>query len=102
MATNSEQQHAPDSEFGVIAASAPAVPNRRFPDHFAALAETVPVKFIELRSSMCRWPIGDPQNFEIRPVLRFSLPGYASYCETHTAIAHASSRPLKPRITRYY
>ncbi len=28
------------------------------------LAASVPVKFVELRPSMCRWPIGDPKHIE--------------------------------------
>jgi hypothetical protein len=81
-------------------AAADLLVNRKRRDHFAPLTATAPVKFIELRSSMCRWPIGDPQHFETFRFCGSSCLREASYCETHTAIAHAPNRPAMPRARR--
>ena len=67
----------------------------------APLAVSVPVKFMELRPSMCRWPIGDPQHFETFRFCGSACPSKASYCKTHNAIAHASSRLGTPRKTKF-
>jgi len=66
-----------------------------------AIAVSVPVKFIELRPSMCRWPIGDPQHFETFRFCGCACPSEAAYCNTHNAVAHASSRPVTPRNAKF-
>jgi hypothetical protein len=102
MAKIADHQRPAISELGGNAADAPASGNRKIFDHFAPLADTFPVKFIELHSSMCRWPIGDPQNFETFRFCGSFCATDESYCKAHTAIAHAASRPLKPRVIRTY
>ena len=67
----------------------------------APLAVSVPVKFMELRPRMCRWPIGDPQHFETFRFCGSACPSEASYCKTHSAIAHASSHPGTPCKTKF-
>jgi hypothetical protein len=37
------------------------------------LAASVQVKFMELRPSMCRWPIRRPETYRNIPVLRFRV-----------------------------
>ena len=61
----------------------------------------VSVKFMELRPSMCRWPIGDPQNFETLRFCGSACPSEASYCKKHNAIAHPPSRPGTSRKTNF-
>jgi hypothetical protein len=60
----------------------------------------VSVKFMELRPSMCRWPIGDPQHLAFR-FCGSACPSEVSYCKTHNAIAHASNRPGTSRKTNF-
>ena len=76
-------------------------------DSSAPVAVSVPVKFMDLRPSMCRWPIGDPQHFATFRFCGSACPSEASYCKTHSAIAHTPSRPgtlpktkfhMRPRI----
>jgi hypothetical protein len=61
----------------------------------------VSVRFMQLRPSMCRWPIGDPQHFETFRFCGSACPSEASYCKKHTLIAHPSSRPGTPRKTNF-
>jgi hypothetical protein len=62
---------------------------------------SVSVNFMELRPSMCRWPIGDPQHLEAFRFCGSACPSEASYCKAHTAIAHTSSRPGTLRKTNF-
>jgi len=61
----------------------------------------VSVKFMELRPSMCRWPIGDPQHFEAFRFCGSACPSEASYCKAHNRIAHPPSRPGTARKTDF-
>jgi hypothetical protein len=61
----------------------------------------VSVKFNELRPSMCRWPIGDPQHFETFRFCGCACPSEASYCKKHNAIAHPPSRVGTARKTNF-
>jgi hypothetical protein len=61
----------------------------------------ISVKFMELRPSMCRWPIGDPQHFETFRFCGSACSSGASYCKTHNAIAHSLSRPGTSRKTDF-
>jgi hypothetical protein len=66
-----------------------------------AAPQLVRVKFMELRPSMCRWPIGDPKHIE---TFRFCGSACSSgdiYCKAHTAKAHAPNRPRTPRTTNF-
>ena len=39
------------------------------------LTNSSPVSFMALRTGMCRWPIGDPHQFETLPLLRLQMLG---------------------------
>ena len=92
------ERPSPDGDLDGSALDLPVDRKRR--DSFQPLAETVPVKFIDLRLNMCRWPIGDPQHFEALRFCGSSCPPDASYCKTHAAMAHAPNRPLMARTRR--
>jgi GcrA cell cycle regulator len=47
-----------------------------------------PVTIMELRESMCRWPIGDPTQSEFRFCGAKKLPGQGPYCACHSGIAY--------------
>jgi GcrA cell cycle regulator len=47
-----------------------------------------PVMIVELRESMCQWPIGDPAQSEFRFCGAKKLPGQGSYCACHGRIAY--------------
>jgi GcrA cell cycle regulator len=47
-----------------------------------------PVTIMELRESMCRWPIGDPAQTEFRYCGAKKLPGLGPYCSCHAGIAY--------------
>src|SRR4029077_4920773 len=77
------------------------VTNRERPNKSGPLAVSVRVKFMELRPSICRWPIGDSKHIE---TFRFCVSGCSSraiYCRAHTAKAHAPNRPRTPRTTNF-
>jgi hypothetical protein len=64
------------------------------------LAESVPIKLMELRPCMCRWPIGDPQHFATFRFCGSGCPSGAVYCKTHDAKAHALNRPRTLRTNK--
>jgi len=47
-----------------------------------------PVTLMELRESMCRWPIGDPAQSEFRYCGAKKLPGAGPYCACHANVAY--------------
>jgi GcrA cell cycle regulator len=47
-----------------------------------------PVTIVELRESMCRWPIGDPAQSEFRFCGAKKLLGQGPYCAYHAGIAY--------------
>lgn len=47
-----------------------------------------PVTIMELRESMCRWPMGDPTQSEFRFCGAKKLPGQGPYCACHAGIAY--------------
>ncbi len=47
-----------------------------------------PVTILELRDSMCRWPIGDPTQPDFRFCGARKTPGAGPYCACHSAIAY--------------
>ena len=59
------------------------------------------VKFMELRPSMCRWPIGDPKHIETFRFCGSACSPGAIYCKPHTAKAHAPIRPRTSRTTEF-
>jgi GcrA cell cycle regulator len=46
-----------------------------------------PVTIMDLRESMCRWPIGDPALSDFRFCGAKKIPGPGPYCACHSAIA---------------
>src|SRR5271169_5869281 len=65
------------------------------------LAASVRVKFMELRPSMCRWPIGDPKHIETFRFCASACSSGAIYCKAHNAKAHAPNRPRTLRTTEF-
>ena len=53
------------------------------------LAASVRVKFMGLRPSMCRWPIGDPKHTETFRFCGSACSSGANYCKADNAKAHA-------------
>lgn len=49
-----------------------------------------PVSILELRDTMCRWPVGDPAQPEFRFCGARKLPGSGPYCACHSRIAYQS------------
>jgi GcrA cell cycle regulator len=47
-----------------------------------------PVTIVELRESMCCWPIGDPAQPDFRFCGAKKLPGEGPYCACHAGIAY--------------
>ncbi|WP_026607353.1 GcrA family cell cycle regulator [Methylocapsa acidiphila] len=47
-----------------------------------------PVTIMELRESMCRWPMGDPTGLEFRYCGARKPPGEGPYCAHHARIAY--------------
>jgi GcrA cell cycle regulator len=70
-------------------------------DVVVAMAE--PVTILDLRESMCRWPIGDPTAPEFRFCGAKKLPGVGPYCACHASIAfqpqHERRRERKMQST---
>ncbi|MBO0733442.1 MAG: GcrA cell cycle regulator [Methylocapsa sp.] len=58
-----------------------------------------PVTLMELRESMCRWPIGDPAQPEFRYCGAKKLPGHGPYCACHATVAfHNPHDRRRPRL----
>jgi GcrA cell cycle regulator len=47
-----------------------------------------PVTILDLRDSMCRWPLGDPTQPEFRFCGARKTPGDGPYCRCHATIAY--------------
>ena len=77
------------------------VTNRERRNKSGPLAASVRVKFMELRPSMCRGPIGDPKHIETFRFCGSACSSGAIYCKAHTAKAHAPNRPRTPRTTNF-
>lgn len=56
------------------------------------LTNSSPVSFMALRTGMCRWPIGDPHQFETFRFCGCKCSVEAIYCTTHKKLASAPSR----------
>lgn len=52
------------------------------------------VTMIELTAGMCRWPMNERSEGELKFCGVPNDPAF-SYCEVHTKIAHSPSRPYK-------
>lgn len=53
------------------------------------------VSMSELTGSMCRWPLNDRSEGELKFCGAASNDPAYPYCEEHTAKAHSASRPPK-------
>jgi hypothetical protein len=56
------------------------------------LLGSVPVRFMALRAGMCRWPIGDPHQFDKFRFCGCACSSEANYCRTHEKLALAPNR----------
>ncbi len=61
-----------------------------------------PVTILELRESMCRWPMGDPAGSEFRYCGARKIPGEGPYCCHHARIAYVpqQDRRRERRVQR--
>lgn len=50
-----------------------------------------PVTILDLRESMCHWPIGDPTQPDFRFCGAKKLPGQGPYCACHARVAYQTS-----------
>src|SRR5277367_4144287 len=75
--------------------------NRERLNKSGPLAASVQVKFMELRPSMCRWPIGDPEHIETFRFCGSACPPGATNGKAHTAKPHPPNRPRTPRTTKF-
>ena len=64
-------------------------------DNVVPLAETVTI--IDLRESMCRWPVGDPSSSEFRYCGSRAPVGEGPYCAHHSRMAY---QPVQDRNRR--
>jgi GcrA cell cycle regulator len=75
-----------DSGFGGRREVAPRIAGtRKRRERWPQLVASVPVEFMELRPRMCRWPIGDPQQFETFRFCGCSCSFDSAYCKVHHA-----------------
>ncbi|MBI1867347.1 MAG: hypothetical protein HYS06_03480 [Methylocystis sp.] len=58
-------------------------------NNWKPLLASVPVRFMDLRTGMCRWPIGDPHHLETFRFCGCACSSEAIYCETHKTLALA-------------
>jgi GcrA cell cycle regulator len=56
-----------------------------------------PVTIMDLRESMCRWPIGDPAQSEFRYCGAKKVPGTGPYCSCHSGVAYQGHHDRRPR-----
>ncbi|HUB65606.1 MAG TPA: GcrA family cell cycle regulator [Methylocella sp.] len=56
-----------------------------------------PVTIMDLRESMCRWPIGDPAQSEFRYCGAKKVPGTGPYCACHSGIAYQNHHERRQR-----
>ena len=76
-------------------AAAPIPPTRSSGDTMKALAENVTI--MDLRESMCRWPVGDPSSAEFRYCGSKAPIGAGPYCAHHSRMAY---QPVQDRNRR--
>ncbi|MGD9545058.1 MAG: GcrA family cell cycle regulator [Methylocystis sp.] len=61
-------------------------------NNWKPLLDSVPVRFMELRIGMCRWPIGDPHDLDTFRFCGCARSSQGAYCETHKKLALAPNR----------
>jgi len=57
------------------------------------LLESAPILFMQIRNGKCRWPIGDPRDFDSFRFCGCACAPEAIYCDTHKTMAFAPNRP---------
>ena len=80
------------------AAQALAVQDRS--DKWRPLEGTVPVTFMKHRNGMCRWPLGDPRDFDSFRFCGCACPGERIYCQAHEALAFPGIKSGKTVFAR--
>lgn len=58
---------------------------------------TAPVTIMELRESMCRWPVGDPASSDFRYCGGKAPIGEGPYCSYHSRMAYQPSQDRRQR-----
>ena len=58
---------------------------------------TATVTIMELRDSMCRWPVGDPSSAEFRYCGGKAPIGEGPYCSFHSRMAYQPSQDRRAR-----
>ena len=66
--------------------------NQERSNSWKPLPASVPVTFMDLRSGMCRWPIGDPHYLETFRFCGCACSLEAIYCVTHKTLASVPNR----------
>ena len=66
--------------------------NQEQSNSWKPLLASVPVRFMALRTGMCRWPIGDPRHLDTFGFCGCACSSEAIYCETHRRLAFAPNR----------
>lgn len=57
------------------------------------LLTSVPIRFMEIRTGKCRWPIGDPHLLDSFRFCGCACASDAVYCDEHKEMAFTPSRP---------
>lgn len=75
------------------------IDNQEHCNNWKPLLASVPVRFMDLRTGMCRWPIGNPHHLETFRFCGCACSPAAIYCETHRKLALTpnQARALAPR-----
>ena len=84
-----------DNGIPLQVAALPIPPMRSSGDTMKLLAENVTI--MDLRESMCRWPVGDPSSAEFRYCGSKAPIGAGPYCAQHSRMAY---QPVQDRNRR--
>ncbi len=68
---------------------------RSFDDNVVAMTENVTI--MELRESMCRWPVGDPSSADFRYCGGKAPIGEGPYCKHHSRMAYQPTQDRRQR-----
>ena len=66
--------------------------NQELSNNWKPLLASVPVRFMELRNGMCRWPLGNPHHLDTFRFCGCARSSESIYCETHKTLALAPNR----------
>jgi hypothetical protein len=75
--------------------------NQEHSKNWKPLLASVPVRFMDLRTGMCRWPIGNPHHLETFRFCGCACSSAAVYCETHRKLALTSNQARAPASRKY-